>query len=81
MRRCKRLLALARANPAGLSFSELCRLAECFGWELTRTRGSHRLYARPRHRKLMNFQDVSGRAKAYQVRQLLLAIEDIEHDS
>ena len=80
MRRCKRLLARARANPASLSFAELCRLAECNGWEFERTTGSHRLYRRPETRELMNFQDASGRAKPYQVRQLLGMIEDIEYD-
>ena len=58
----------------------MCRLAECFGWELKRRKGSHRLYGRPGEVALMNFQDVGGHAKAYQVRQLLQAIGDLEDD-
>ncbi len=80
MRRCKRLLARAHANPASLSFGELCRLAECHGWKFERTTGSHRLYRRPGTRELMNFQDAPGRAKPYQVRQLLRTIQDIDYD-
>ncbi len=80
MSRGKALLGRATANPAGLRFSELCRLAECFGWKLERYRGSHRLYGRTGQVALMNFQDVGGRAKAYQVRQLVRAIGDLEDD-
>ena len=73
MSRCKALLDRAHANPAGLR-------AECFGWKLKRCRGSHRLYGRVGQVALMNFQDVGGRAKAYQVRQLVRAIGDLEDD-
>ena len=80
MSRCKALLDRATANPAGLRFSELCRLAGCFGWKLKRSSGSHSLYGRVGQVALMNFQDVGGRAKAYQVRQLVRAIGDLEDD-
>ncbi len=80
MSRCRALLERATANPAGLRFIELCQLAECFGWELKRQRGSHRLYGRPGDLALMNFQDVAGHAKPYQVRQLLHAIGGLKDD-
>ncbi len=66
-----RLFQLARNNPGGLRFSDLCRLAEAFGFELQRQKGSHRIYAHDGLRQIMNFQDDRGSAKAYQVRQLL----------
>ena len=50
----------------GLRFAELCRLAECFGWEYARQRGSHRLYKRAGAKALMNFQNVNGEANGYQ---------------
>jgi predicted RNA binding protein YcfA (HicA-like mRNA interferase family) len=76
--RCEELLERARRNPSGLRFAELCRLAECFGWRCARRRGDHVLYKRPGTMRLMNFQNAGGRAKPYQVRQLLAAIEESE---
>lgn len=76
MSRCDDLLTRARQNPSGLRFTELCRLAECHGFEFARQKGSHRIYRRAG--RLMSFQEVRGMAKEYQVRQLLAAIEDLE---
>jgi hypothetical protein len=76
MANCERLLEAARANPAGVRFTEICALAECFGWTFSRQAGSHRLYKRKGDPNLMNFQDRNGRAKAYQVRQLVAAIDE-----
>ncbi len=70
-----KLVQLARNNPAGLRFSELCRLAEAFGFVFQRQKGSHRVYAHDGIREIMNFQDDRGTAKAYQVRQLLDCID------
>ncbi|HSU15635.1 type II toxin-antitoxin system HicA family toxin [Longimicrobium sp.] len=75
---CEKLLEAARANPAGLRIAEACTLAECFGWTFARQAGSHRLYKRQGNPNLMNFQeDRNGKAKAYQVRQLIAAIEEL----
>ena len=76
MANCRLLLERAKDNPEGLRFAELCRLAECFGWEYVRQKGSHRLFKRAGSRALMNFQNVNGEAKGYQVRLLLAAIEE-----
>jgi predicted RNA binding protein YcfA (HicA-like mRNA interferase family) len=80
MAKCDKLHAKAGASPAGLRFEELCDLAECFGFVFARQSGSHRLYKRPGHPKVMNFQNVQGMAKEYQVRQLLAAITDLTGD-
>ena len=79
MNRCEKLLQRARTSPGGLSFDEICRLAQCYGFVLRRQRGSHKIYAHPDipaslggH---MNFQSDNGKAKDYQVRQLLNAID------
>lgn len=75
---CKKRLEEARANITSLRFGNLCALAECFGWVFIRQRGSHRMYKRTGSTILMNFQeDRNGRAKPYQVRQLLAAIDDL----
>jgi predicted RNA binding protein YcfA (HicA-like mRNA interferase family) len=80
MKACGDLLAKARSSPSGLRFSELCVLAECFGWRFNRSRGSHHIYKRTGYVQAMNFQDVGGKAKPYQVRQLLRAIDELHLD-
>lgn len=69
--RPEKVLEKARRNPGGLRFSELCELAEAFGFTFQRQKGSHRICALDRLKEIMNFQDDSRKAKAYQVRQLL----------
>lgn len=78
MPRCDKLLQSARNNPAGLRYAELCQLAECYGWEFARQKGSHRMYKRIGSRELMNFQDDgNGGAKPAQVRALLAALREM----
>jgi len=78
MDRCRSLLARALREPASLRFVEVCRLAECHGFERVRTRGSHHIYKRPGFTRHLNLQDVTGRAKPYQVRQLLSALDELD---
>jgi len=40
-----------------------------------RTNGSHHILSRPDVPKLVNLQNVGGKAKGYQVRQLLKLVE------
>lgn len=56
-----KLFQLARNNPQGLRFSELRRLAEAFGFEFQRQKGSHRVYAHAGIIEIMNFQMIEGR--------------------
>lgn len=50
-------------------------MAEAFGFRLARVRGSHHILAHPAVRELLNLQEVDGKAKPYQLRQLLRLIE------
>jgi predicted RNA binding protein YcfA (HicA-like mRNA interferase family) len=77
-RRCQELLDYAGSNPSGLRFRELLRLAACYGFEPARQRGSHVVLSAVGARRPLVVQDVKGRAKAYQVRQLLDVIESME---
>jgi predicted RNA binding protein YcfA (HicA-like mRNA interferase family) len=74
---CAELLEAARANPSGVRFRDLLTLAECHGWIFARQSGSHAIYKRPGERQLMTFQERNGMAKAYQVRQLIEAIDSL----
>ena len=72
----RRLLArLARGDVANVSYSDMTRLVEAFGFELRRTSGSHHVYAHREVRELLNLQDVGGQAKPYQIRQFLRLVE------
>lgn len=59
-----------------VSFSELCKLAEMVGFSFDRQSSSHHVYRHEKHPGIMNFQDVNGKAKPYQVKQLLNFISD-----
>lgn len=71
----KRAYELLKGNPKNIRYEDLCQAAEAFGFCLKGGKGSHRVYTRERVREILNFQDVHGRAKPYQVRQLLKIIE------
>jgi predicted RNA binding protein YcfA (HicA-like mRNA interferase family) len=72
----QRLLArLARGAVANVAFTDVCALAEGFGFELRRISGSHHVFAHPHIPQLVNLQSVRGQAKPYQIRQLLRLVE------
>ncbi len=67
-------LALKR-NPKGVRFENLCRTAMAFGFHLRGVKRSHHIFVRDGVRELLNFQEVDGMAKPYQVRQFCTMIE------
>jgi len=75
----EQLLARARRNPGGLAFAEAVTLARQLGWQEVRIRGSHHIFHHPLAPKIkdqypqpLNLQEgQDGKAKAYQVRQML----------
>ena len=50
-------------------------MARAFGFHLSRVKGSHHIFAREGVRELVNLQEVRGKAKPYQVKQLLSLVE------
>jgi predicted RNA binding protein YcfA (HicA-like mRNA interferase family) len=70
-----KLLRKALSSPANLRFEEICVLAKAFGFRLSRINGSHHIFTHPAVRELLNLQDVAGKAKPYQIRQLLDLVE------
>lgn len=75
--RCKKLLEQAKESPQNLRFSELQRLAVCFGFEHDRTKGSHHIYLHPESKEGLNLQPGrDGKAQKYQVRQLLDMVDE-----
>jgi len=70
-----KLLQRVRNNPVNVRFADLCKLAEYVGFRFRGRRGSHRVYTHPHVREILNFQNVGGKAKAYQVRQFLAILD------
>ena len=73
------LMARMRENPGSVRFVDLCKVCEHFFGQARQTSGSHRDYKTawigdPR----VNIQNSRGNAKAYQVKQVLKAIERLE---
>jgi len=71
----RKLLKKALSSPANLRFEEACALARGFGFRLSRVSGSHHIFAHHSIRELVNLQEVGGKAKPYQVKQLLGLVE------
>ena len=79
--KCLDLFEKARNNPAGLRFSELKALCVCAGFKWDRTSGSHLIFKREVPFRLLSIQNMpDGKAKPYQVRQLINFIEAIGLD-
>jgi len=50
-------------------------LVEALGFRLSRISSSHHIFVHPQVRELVNPQNVGGKAKPYQIRQLLQLVE------
>ena len=76
-KKCYSLYEKARANPRSVRFSGMKTLCECVGMALDRVKGSHFIYRLDDPFFLISIQKMKdGKAKPYQVRQLLDFIED-----
>jgi predicted RNA binding protein YcfA (HicA-like mRNA interferase family) len=71
----RKLLLKALASPRNLHFDEVTVLAEALGFHLARVSGSHHIFVHPDLPELLNLQAVHGKAKPYQVSQLLKLVE------
>ena len=84
MANIEKLLKQIKSNPEGVQFSDLCKICKYYFGKPRQSGSSHRIYKTqwqgdPR----VNIQNKKGKAKAYQVKQVLKAVErmEIEHDS
>jgi hypothetical protein len=66
-------------NPAGIHFADLCKVCGHYFGQARQASGSHRVYKTPWiGDPRVNIQNSKGQAKAYQVKQVLKAIERLE---
>jgi hypothetical protein len=77
----KDILAQMRRNPGDVRFKDLCKVCDHFFGEPRQGGSSHRIYKMPwPGDPRINIQNRKGKAKAYQVKQALLAIERLGVD-
>jgi hypothetical protein len=82
MTKVDELIAKMRRNLKGISFQDLCKVCDSIFCEARQKSSSHRIYKTPwQGDPRVNIQNDKGMAKAYQVRQVLKAIERLEAQS
>lgn len=81
MRNIDKTLCKMRESPRDVRFKDLCRLCEQYFGAPRQKRSSHRIYRTPwAGDPRINIQDSHGMAKAYQVKQVLAAIDRLESE-
>lgn len=74
----ERIVAKMRQNPQGVRFTDLCKVCDYYFGEPRQSGSSHRAYKTPwRGDPRVNIQNSKGNAKAYQVRQVLKAVDKL----
>lgn len=63
------------SGSKNIRFTEAQSCAAAFGFRPGRINGSHHIYEHPDIPEIVNLQNIKGKAKPYQIRQLLKLIE------
>ncbi|MCG5517232.1 MULTISPECIES: toxin HicA [unclassified Ectothiorhodospira] len=75
----EKLLDLLRREPANVRFSDLRKVCVAYFGEPRQSGTSHLIFKTPwPGNPRVNIQDAGGKAKPYQVRQVLQAIDKLE---
>ena len=81
MDKIQEIIRAARTNPADVMFADICRVCDHFFGEPRQQGTSHRVYKMPwQGDPRVNIQRQGNKAKAYQVRQVLKAIDRLEEE-
>ncbi len=81
MARVDDIVSQMRCNPKGIRFAEACRVCDHYFGQPRQSKSSHRVYKTPwQGDPRVNIQNTKGKAKAYQVKQVLRAIERLEYE-
>jgi hypothetical protein len=82
MAKIEDILHEIRINPANIRFRDVCKVCDHFFGEARQKSSSHRIYKTPwQGDPRVNIQNSKGKAKAYQVKQVLKAIERLNNES
>jgi len=77
-----KILKRMRESPKNVRFTDLCKVCERYFGPPRNPGGSHRIFRTPWHGDpRINIQNDKGKTKAYQVKQVLLAIDKLERDN
>ena len=72
-------LTQMKQNPKGVHFKNLCKVCDKYFGEARQSGSSHKVYKTPwRGDPRVNIQNVKGKAKPYQAKQVLQAIDYLE---
>jgi hypothetical protein len=81
MAKIEDILLQMKRNPKNVRYSDLRKVCDYYFGSARQTSNSHRIYKTPwQGDPRINIQNHKGKAKAYQVKQVLLAIEKLEND-
>ncbi len=71
----QKLLEKVLSGSKNIRFNDFVKLAEAFGFELARVRGSHHIFEHPNLPEILNLQNSKGQVKPYQIHQFLYLVE------
>ncbi|MFP5381374.1 MAG: toxin HicA [Gammaproteobacteria bacterium] len=75
----RKMLEQMRREPANIRFADLKKVCEAYFGKARQTGTSHAIFKTPWiGDPRINIQDDKGKAKPYQVRQVILAIDKLE---
>ncbi len=73
------IIEQVRRNPENVKFPDLCKVCDYYFGKARQVKSSHRIYKTPwKGNPRINIQNHQGKAKTYQVKQVLNAIERLE---
>jgi len=73
------ILTQMRRTPKNIRFNDLCKVCDSYFGEARQSGSSHKVYKTPwQGDPRVNIQNSKGKAKPYQVKQVLQAIERLE---
>ncbi len=76
------ILKMMRQNPKGIRFVDLRKVCDHYFGDPRQKGSSHRVYKTPwQGDPRVNIQNAKGKAKAYQVKQVLNAIRRLEYEN
>jgi hypothetical protein len=79
MAKIDKMIRQIKETPQNVRFIDLCKVCEYYFGNPRQTGSSHRVYKTPwQGDPRVNIQNNKGKAKAYQVKQVLRAIERLE---
>lgn len=81
MAKVEDIIAEMEQNPKGIRFADLCKVCDHYFGDPRQSSTSHRIYKTPwQGDPRVNIQNDNGKAKAYQVKQVLAAITRLSEE-